>query len=81
MAPIGALLAGTLAERIGAPRTVALGGLACIGGALVFLLRLPALRNEARQLIVSLEMAGGNPAEEITSQHLSGIPNSTRSGD
>jgi MFS family permease len=71
MAPIGALLAGTLAGRIGAPKTVALGGLVCVVGGLIFLLRLPALRDEARQLIVSLEMAGGNPAEEITSQHLS----------
>ena len=30
MAPIGALLGGALAERLGAPRTVAIGGLACL---------------------------------------------------
>ena len=66
MAPIGALLAGTLAQRIGAPETVALGGVVCILGALVFGLRLPALRAEAREIIVALQMAGGDPPEEMT---------------
>ena len=36
MAPFGALLAGTLADRIGAPATVAGGGVVCVVGALVF---------------------------------------------
>jgi MFS family permease len=66
MAPIGALLAGTLAQRIGAPETVALGGVVCILGALVFGLRLPALRAEAREIIVALQMVGGDPPEEMT---------------
>jgi MFS family permease len=66
MAPIGALLAGTLAQRIGAPETVALGGAVCILGSLVFGLRLPALRAEAREIIVALQMAGGDPPEEMT---------------
>ena len=35
--------------RLGAPGTVAFGGVACITGALVFGLRLPVLRHEARQ--------------------------------
>lgn len=68
MAPIGALLAGTLAQRIGAPKTVAIGGAVCSIGAVVFWSRLPALRGEARQLIVALQMAGGAPADEITGQ-------------
>ncbi len=34
MAPFGALFAGALAHRIGAPQTVALGGSVCIVGAL-----------------------------------------------
>jgi MFS family permease len=42
MAPFGALLAGTLAERFGAPATVAFGGCVCITGAL--LLRKPLHR-------------------------------------
>lgn len=74
MAPIGALLAGTLAGRIGAPATVALGGAVCILGALVFSLRLPALRDEARQIIVALEPAGGGPPEEMTGEAAASIP-------
>jgi MFS family permease len=66
MAPIGALLAGTLAQRIGAPETVALGGVVCILGALVFGLRLPALRAEAHEIVVALQMTGGDPPEEMT---------------
>ncbi|HKG12488.1 MAG TPA: MFS transporter [Pyrinomonadaceae bacterium] len=66
MAPIGALLAGALAQRLGAPNTVALGGAVCILGAIVFGLRLPALRAEAREIIVALQMAGGDPPEEMT---------------
>ena len=53
MAPLGALLAGWLAERVGAANTVALGGAGCIVSALIFSLRLPALRREARKLLVA----------------------------
>ncbi len=49
MAPSGALLAGVLADRIGAPATVAIGGAVCIIGSAVFGFYLPALRVEARQ--------------------------------
>jgi MFS family permease len=64
MAPFGALLAGALAHSLGAPSTVALGGLACIAGALVFSWHLPALRLEARHVIVGLQVAGGEPPED-----------------
>jgi MFS family permease len=43
-APIGSLLAGVLADRIGAPATIRLGGAACVVGGVVFALRLPRLR-------------------------------------
>jgi MFS family permease len=66
MAPFGALLAGAIAHRLGAPITVALGGAVCIVASIVFGLRLPAFRREARQMIVALQMAGGDPAEEAT---------------
>ena len=66
MAPMGALLAGTLAHQLSAPITVALGGGVCIVAAAVFGLRLPVFRREARQMIVALQMAGGDPAEEAT---------------
>jgi MFS family permease len=68
MAPIGALLAGTLAGRLGAPLTVRIGGAICIAGAIVFGLRLSALRPEARQIIVALQMTGGDPADEVTGE-------------
>jgi MFS family permease len=51
MAPIGALLAGSLAGWLGATTTVAAGGAFCLAGGLLFLQRLPRLRGEARQLI------------------------------
>jgi MFS family permease len=66
MAPLGALLAGTLAGRLGAPLTVAVGGAACIVGAGLFRLRLPVLRDEAWQLIIAQQMSGGSPPEEMT---------------
>ena len=63
MAPIGALLGGTLAERLGAPVTVAIGGLASIAGACWFGLQLPKIRVEARRLIVAQAVAGGEPSD------------------
>jgi MFS family permease len=71
MAPFGALFAGWLAERLGAPVTVAIGGVACVAGASVFSFHLPKLRNEARELIVAQEMAGGDPPAEMTGSNLS----------
>jgi MFS family permease len=53
MAPIGALLAGTLAGWLGAMTTVAAGGAFCIAGGLVLLSRLPSLRAETRRLILA----------------------------
>jgi len=51
MAPIGALLAGVVAEHIGAPATVASGAIACGLGAVTFAFYLPGIRQEARELI------------------------------
>lgn len=44
MATFGNLLAGSLASAIGAPNTLVLGGLICIGASLLFSRQLPALR-------------------------------------
>ncbi len=68
MAPFGALLAGAIAHRLGAPLTVALGGAACIAGSLVFRSKWPAMRGEARQLILAQGMRSGEPPEEMTGQ-------------
>jgi MFS family permease len=66
MAPFGALLAGSVAEKIGAPVTVASGGVVAICSAIVFGMRLPTLRVEARRLIIAQTLAGGDPAQEMT---------------
>ncbi|HEX5483052.1 MAG TPA: MFS transporter, partial [Terriglobia bacterium] len=68
MAPFGALVAGSVANRIGAPATVAIGGIVCLGGAIIFGLKWPHLRGEARQLVLAQAMLSGEPPEEITGQ-------------
>jgi MFS family permease len=60
MSPFGALLQGALAERIGAPYTLVIGGCICVAGAIVFNIRLPALRIVARQLIDAQRVAPGD---------------------
>jgi MFS family permease len=52
--PIGSLLAGALAARIGAPRTVAVGGATCLVAALAFARSLPALRAQIRPIYARL---------------------------
>ena len=47
-APIGSLLAGVAAERIGARATIALGGAACLLFGLWFFTTLPRLRTLIR---------------------------------
>ena len=68
MAPLGALMAGVLAEPIGAPATVAIGGVVCIGGGLWFAQRLPSLRGPALQLLAAQEMSAGAPASAPIAQ-------------
>jgi len=65
MAPFGALFGGALAHRFGAPITVGAGGVACLLGAFWFWRQLPALRIEARRLILAQGLAGGEPEQEI----------------
>ncbi len=71
MAPFGAFFAGAMADRIGAPWTVAIGGVACITGAAVFGMVLPTFRVQAREMVLAQGMVGGAPAEEMTRQGLS----------
>ena len=71
LAPVGALLAGLAAARLGAPLTVALGGAGCTGAALLFAAHLPRLRPQARQLIMAEQAAAGDPAQEAA---CGGIP-------
>ena len=68
MAPFGALFGGAVADRLSAPMAVSIGGVAALGGAAIFGLRLPSLRVEARRLIVAQGMVGGEPAQEMTAR-------------
>jgi MFS family permease len=51
-APLGSLLSGFLASRIGTPATILLCGLACVGGSLAFACLLPGLRKSVRPIYV-----------------------------
>jgi MFS family permease len=44
MAPFGSILGGALAHRIGVPTTFLLGGIVCVGGAVLFATRIRVLR-------------------------------------
>jgi MFS family permease len=68
MAPIGAFVGGALAHRVGAPTTVAVGGVACIVGAIWFARGLPAMRIESHRLIIAQGLAGGEPEQELDAQ-------------
>jgi MFS family permease len=65
MAPLGALFAGVVADRLGAPVTVGVGGLACVAASVWFFSQLPLIRGEARALILAQGLSGGDPVQEI----------------
>ncbi|MDZ8030086.1 MFS transporter [Nostoc sp. DedSLP04] len=50
MIPVGNLLGGFLASRIGAPNTLMIDGIACILGSIIFSRQLPALRKIMRPI-------------------------------
>ncbi len=54
IAPFGNLLAGILADNMGAPITLMMGGILCSLGGLVFLARLPAIRKTVRPIYTKL---------------------------
>lgn len=56
MAPMGSLVAGAMAARIGAPVTVALGGFVSLVGAIVFRRKWPSMRGSARELVAAQGM-------------------------
>jgi MFS family permease len=51
-APLGSLMAGVLADRIGEPMTIVTGGVACLLGSAWFVSRLPGLRELIRPIYV-----------------------------
>jgi len=54
MAPFGSLLAGTLANHIGAPKTLFFGGCLCILGAVAFSFYLPTIRKLIRPIYAEM---------------------------
>ena len=52
MAPFGSLLAGGLADAVGAPLTVLFTGLGCLAAATLFTLNLPSLRRQSGPIYV-----------------------------
>ncbi len=54
VAPLGSLLAGTLAQRFGVETTLRLGGSACLAGSLAFLAAFPRLRTQVRPIYVRM---------------------------
>jgi hypothetical protein len=74
VAPFGSLIAGAVANLIGAPRTLMLGGAICIAGAAVFARQLPSLRKLVRpiyqQMGIIPELATGiNSASVLQEPH------------
>ena len=65
MAPFGSLLAGTMAQKVGAPWTVILNGAVVLVGAVWFATRLPVLRLQIRPIYQEM---GIIPAEEAIQQ-------------
>ncbi len=72
MAPFGSLIAGIAASRIGAPRTLMIGGAICVGGAALFASQLPTLRKVIRPIYVQIgiipEVAAGIGAASALQQ-------------
>jgi MFS family permease len=83
-APFGSLLAGTLANLIGTPAAIFIGGITCVAGAAMFLRKLPVLKNIVRPVYIKMgiipEVATGiqtasEPAAETISDSMTEFPN------
>ena len=61
-APIGSLLAGVVADRIGPPATIVAGGFVCVAGGVWLALRLPSLRQHVRPIYVERGILPGLPS-------------------
>ncbi len=53
-APLGSIIAGSAASKIGAPLTVFISGIICIAGAAVFAKNLPSLKKHIRPIYVRM---------------------------
>jgi MFS family permease len=62
-APVGSLLAGVAADRIGASATIILGGVACIAAGLWLMTRLPKLRELVRPIYIERGILAASQAD------------------
>jgi MFS family permease len=63
-APIGSLLAGVVADRIGAPATIVGGGFVCVAGGVWLALKLPSIRQLVRPIYVERGILPSLPSAE-----------------
>lgn len=68
MAPFGSLLAGALADWIGAARTVMLTGTCCIVGAVLFATQLKKIKDHMRPIYIELGIVPPRPSELVEEQ-------------
>ena len=68
MAPLGSLMAGGLASRIGTPATVRLGGAVCVLGSVLFARQLPKIRQIVRPIYAQMGIlpAAAAGIQEVT---------------
>jgi MFS family permease len=57
MTPIGSMMAGVIAEHIGARVTISAGGVVCLIGSMVYASQLAGIRSEARKMVLSATSA------------------------
>jgi MFS family permease len=65
MAPFGSLIAGWLADRIGAPSVIAIGGFFCAAAGVVFARQLPKLREIAIPMLIARGIIA-DPAADVS---------------
>jgi MFS family permease len=67
MSPLGSLVAGQMAQHVGAPSTVALGGITSLIGGVIFAFKWPSMRAPARELVAAQGMMQPQPPPEVNS--------------
>jgi MFS family permease len=75
-APFGSLLAGSVAETIGAPHTLLIGGIGCVVGAFLFSRALPRLRDFVRPIYIEKGILPEIKTGVLNTSELSVPPNS-----
>ncbi len=65
VAPFGALLAGSLAGSFGAPRTLIIGGSACVVAGVLFFLKRPAMRDHVIPVFIERGLIEGVPGDRV----------------